>query len=218
MKAVAVIGLGKFGFYIAKSLSKLNITVIAVDSDEEKVQAISQYIDNAFVLNSTSKIALEEVGIYNLDTVIVSIGENIEASILTVMALKDLNNKNIIAKAINPTHGEILTKIGAFKVMYPEEIAGKILVKQLIENIKVEEIELCNNLKILKIIADEKMIDKSLYYLESLNSSVKIIALNNETFYNGSYDAKYKIKKNDVIALLGENIEIEKVYKDLCLL
>ena len=189
-----------------------------VCQDEEKVQAISQYIDNAFVLNSTSKIALEEVGIYNLDTVIVSIGENIEASILTVMALKDLNNKNIIAKAINPTHGEILTKIGAFKVMYPEEIAGKILVKQLIENIKVEEIELCNNLKILKIIADEKMIDKSLYYLESLNSSVKIIALNNETFYNGSYDAKYKIKKNDVIALLGENIEIEKVYKDLCLL
>ena len=218
MKAVAVIGLGKFGFYIAKSLSKLNITVIAVDSDEEKVQAISQYVDNAFVLNSTSKIALEEVGVYNLETVIVSIGENIEASILTVMALKDLNNKNIIAKAINPTHGEILTKIGAFKVMYPEEIAGKILVKQLIENIKVAEIELCNNLKILKIIADEKMIDKSLYYLESLNSSVKIIALNNETFYNGSYDAKYKIKKNDVIALLGENIEIEKVYKDLCLL
>ena len=218
MKPVAVIGLGKFGFYIAKSLSKLNITVIAVDSDEEKVQAISQYVDNAFVLNSTSKIALEEVGVYNLETVIVSIGEYIEASILTVMALKDLNNKNIIAKAINPTHGEILTKIGAFKVMYPEEIAGKILVKQLIENIKVEEIELCNNLKILKIIADEKMIDKSLYYLESLNSSVKIIALNNETFYSGSYDAKYKIKKNDVIALLGENIEIEKVYKDLCLL
>ena len=172
MKPVAVIGLGKFGFYIAKSLSKLNITVIAVDSDEEKVQAISQYVDNAFVLNSTSKIALEEVGVYNLETVIVSIGENIEASILTVMALKDLNNKNIIAKAINPTHGEILTKIGAFKVMYPEEIAGKILVKQLIENIKVEEIELCNNLKILKIIADEKMIDKSLYYLESLNSTV----------------------------------------------
>ena len=73
-------------------------------------------------------------------------------------------------------------------------------------------------MKILKIIADEKMIDKSLYYLESLNSSVKIIALNNETFYSGSYDAKYKSKKNDVIALLGENIEIEKVYKDLCLL
>ncbi len=211
MKPVAVIGLGKFGFYIAKSLSKLNITVIAVDSDEEKVQAISQYIDNAFVLNSTSKIALEEVGIYNLDTVIVSIGENIEASILTVMALKDLNNKNIIAKAINPTHGEILSKIGAFKVMYPEEIAGKILVKQLLENIKIEEFPISNNLKILKVIADEEMINESLFYIESLTANVKIIALNNET----SYDPKYKIQKNDSIVFLGENEEIEKLYKSL---
>ena len=215
MKPVAVIGLGKFGFYIAKSLSKLNITVIAVDSDEEKVQAISQYVDNAFVLNSTSKIALEEVGVYNLETVIVSIGENIEASILTVMALKDLNNKNIIAKAINPTHGEILTKIGAFKVMYPEEIAGKILVKQLIENIKVEEIELCNNLKILKIIADETMVDESLYYLESLNKAVKIIALNNETFCHEKFDLKYIIKKNDLITFFGNSKEIDILFKNL---
>ena len=138
MKPVAVIGLGKFGFYVAKSLSKLNIEVIAVDSDTEKVQQMALFTDNAFVLNSTSKVALEEVGIYNLETVIVSIGENIEASILTVMALKDLNNKNIIAKAINPTHGEILSKLGVNKVIYPEEIAGKILLKQLVENIKVE--------------------------------------------------------------------------------
>ena len=211
MKPIAVIGLGKFGFYVAKSLSKLNIEVIAVDSDEHKVQEISQFIDNAFVLNSTSKVALEEVGIYNLDTVIVSIGENIESSILTVMALKDLNNKNVIAKAINPTHGEILSKIGAFKVMYPEEIAGKILVKQVIENIKMEEIGISNNLKILKVIADEEMINESLFYIESLTVNVKIIALNNET----SYDPKYKIQKNDSIVFLGENEEIEKLYKSL---
>jgi len=84
MKPVAVIGLGKFGFYIAKSLAKLNTEIIAVDSDVEKVQQMSQYTDNAFILNSTSRVALEEVGVYNLDTVIVSIGENIEASILTL--------------------------------------------------------------------------------------------------------------------------------------
>ena len=133
MKPVAVIGLGKFGFYVAKSLSKLNIEVIAVDSDTEKVQQMALFTDNAFVLNSTSKVALEEVGIYNLETVIVSIGENIEASILTVMALKDLGNKNIIAKAITSTHGEILSKIGAFKVIYPEKMAGRMLVQKLIK-------------------------------------------------------------------------------------
>lgn len=133
MKTIAVIGLGKFGFYIAKNLSRLDTRVIAVDNDEKKVQEISEFVDDAFVIDSTNKQALEEVGIYNLETVIVSIGENIEASILTVMALKDLNNKNIIAKAITSTHGEILSKIGAFKVIYPEKIAGRMLVQKLIK-------------------------------------------------------------------------------------
>lgn len=215
MKPVAVIGLGKFGFYIAKSLSKLNITVIAVDSDEQKVQEISQYIDNAFVLNSTSKIALEEVGIYNLDTIIVSIGENIESSILTVMALKDLNNKNIIAKAINPTHGEILSKIGAFKVIYPEEIAGKILLKQLINNIKIEETEITNNLKFVKVIADELLIGESIFYIESLNKNVKIISVNNETYWDENFDLKYKIQKNDLVVFFGNSKEIDALLKSL---
>ena len=215
MIPVAVIGLGKFGFYIAKSLSKLNIPVIAVDSDEKKVQEISQYIDNAFVLNSTSKIALEEVGIYNLDTIIVSIGENIESSILTVMALKDLNNKNIIAKAINPTHGEILSKIGAFKVIYPEEIAGKILLKQLISNIKIEETEINNSLKFVKVIADELLIGESIFYIESLNKNVKIISVNNETYWDESFDLKYKIQKNDLVVFFGNSKEIDALLKSL---
>ncbi len=215
MKPVAVIGLGKFGFYIAKSLSKLNITVIAVDSDEEKVQQISQYVNNAFVLNSTSKIALEDVGIYNLETVIVSIGENIESSILTVMALKDLNNKNIIAKAINSTHGEILTKIGAFKVIYPEEIAGKILLKQLIDNIKIEETEITNTLKIVKVIADELLVGESVFFIESLNKNVKIISVNNETYWDENFDLKYKIQKNDLVVFFGNSKEIDALLKSL---
>ncbi len=216
MKSVAVIGLGKFGFYVAKSLAKLNITVIAVDSDEEKVQEISRYVDNAFILNSTSKIALEEVGIYNLDTVIVSIGENIESSILTVMALKDLNNRNIIAKAINPTHGEILSKIGAFKVMYPEEIAGKILVKQLIENIRIEEIDLCNNLKILKVFADVVFVDRSIKDIEAFNPNVKVISLKNEHSWNITVDSEYIVQKDDLLVFLGENNAVETLSKSLC--
>lgn len=216
MKSVAVIGLGKFGFYIAKSLAKLNITVIAIDSDEQKVQEISRYVDNAFILNSTSKIALEEVGIYNLDTVIVSIGENIESSILTVMALKDLNNKNIIAKAINPTHGEILSKIGAFKVIYPEEVAGKILVKQLIENIRIEEIDLCNSIKILKVFADVIFVHKSIKEIELSNPNIKIISLKNEDTWNITLDPEYIVRKDDLLVFLGENKEIEALSQSLC--
>jgi trk system potassium uptake protein TrkA len=213
MKSIAVIGLGKFGFYIAKSLSKLNIRVIAVDSDEDKVQEISQYVENAFILNSTNKIALEEVGIYNLDTVIVSIGENIEASILTVMALKDLNNKNIIAKAINPTHGEILSKIGAFKVMYPEEISGKILVKQLLDNIRIEEINICNNLKILKVLIDNSFIGKTIEQMQNINPNIKLISINDIPFGDTKFNLKYEIQKNDMLSFLIEEKDCEIIHK-----
>jgi trk system potassium uptake protein TrkA len=213
MKPVAVIGLGKFGFYIAKSLAKLNMEIIAVDSDMEKVQQISQFTDNAFALNSTSKVALEEVGVYNLETVIVSIGENIEASILTVMALKDLNNKNIIAKAINPTHGEILTKLGVNKVVYPEEIAGKILLKQLVENIKIEEVEVGSVLKVVKVTASDFLVGELISNIEEANPNVRIISVNNDTYWCENFDRKYKIQKNDLVTFLGSAKAIDSLFK-----
>jgi trk system potassium uptake protein TrkA len=71
MRTIAVVGLGKFGFYIAKNLSRQNYKVIAVDTNEQRVQEISEYLENAYILDSTNKSALEDAGIVNLDTVIV---------------------------------------------------------------------------------------------------------------------------------------------------
>ena len=213
MKTVAVIGLGKFGFYIAKSLSRLDVKVIAVDNDEKKVQEISEYVDNSYILDSTSKIALEEIGIYNLNTVIVSIGENIEASILTVMALKDLNNQNIIAKAITSTHGEILSKIGAFKVIYPEKIAGRMLVKKLIDNITIEEIDISNTIKIIKLVANENFLYKKISEIESQFKDLKIISYKTDGIWSMKIDPDYKIKKDDLLVFLGESKYIKDFYK-----
>ena len=215
MKTVAVIGLGKFGFYIAKSLSRLDVKVIAVDNDEKKVQEISEYVDNAYVIDSTSKIALEEIGIYNLSTVIVSIGENIEASILTVMALKDLNNKTVIAKAINSTHGEILTKIGAFKVIYPEKIAGRMLVQKLIDNMTVEEIDVSNTIKMLKFVATDNFIYKKISEIESEFENLKIISYKTGGIWSMQIDPLYQVKKDDLLVFLGESKYIKEFYKQI---
>ena len=215
MKTVAVIGLGKFGFYIAKSLSRLDVKVIAVDNDEKKVQEISEYVDNAYVIDSTSKVALEEIGIYNLNTVIVSIGENIEASILTVMALKDLNNKTIIAKAINSTHGEILTKIGAFKVIYPEKIAGRMLVKKLIDNMTVEEIDVSNTIKMVKFVATDNFIYKKISEIESEFENLKIISYKTSGIWSMQIDPFYQVKKDDLLVFLGESKYIKEFYKQI---
>ena len=215
MKTVAVIGLGKFGFYIAKSLSRLDVRVIAADNDEKKVQEISEYVDNAYVIDSTSKVALEEIGIYNLNTVIVSIGENIEASILTVMALKDLNNKTIIAKAINSTHGEILTKIGAFKVIYPEKIAGRMLVKKLIDNMTVEEIDVSNTIKMVKFVATDNFIYKKISEIESEFENLKIISYKTGGIWSMQIDPLYQVKKDDLLVFLGESKYIKEFYKQI---
>lgn len=212
MKTVAVIGLGKFGFYIVKSLSRLNVKVIAVDNDEKKIQEISEYIDDAFILDSTNKAALEEVGIYNLNTVIVSIGENIEASILTVMALKDLNNKYVIAKAITSTHGEILSKIGAFKVIYPEKIAGRLLVKKLIDNITVEEIDISNTLKMIKLVVNENFIYKKISEIESEYKYLRIVSYKTNESWCLDVNPSYEVKKDDMLVLLGESKYIKDFY------
>lgn len=204
MKTIAVIGLGRFGFYVAKSLSRLDIKVIAVDNDEKKVQEISEYINNAYVLDSMSKQALEDVGIYNLDTVIVSIGENIEASILTVMALKDLNNKTIIAKAINSTHGEILSKIGAYKVVYPEQIAGRILVKKLVDTITVEEIDISNSIKMVKLFANDNLINKKVSQIEEKYKNIKLASYKSLGNWFINIDSSYVVKKDDLLVFICE--------------
>ena len=215
MKTIAVIGLGRFGFYIAKSLSRLNVKVIAADNDEKRVQEISEYVDNAYIVDSINKQALEEIGVYNLETVIVSIGENIEASILTVMALKDLNNKTIIAKAINSTHGEILTKIGAFKVIYPEKIAGRMLVKKLIDNMSVEEIDVSNTIKIIKFVANESLIGRKISQIELEFSNLKIISYKANSMWSTQVDSSYQVKKDDILVFLGESENIKVFYKNL---
>ena len=215
MKTIAVIGLGRFGFYIAKSLSRLGVKVIAVDNDEKRVQEISEYVDNAYIVDSINKQALEEIGVYNLETVIVSIGENIEASILTVMALKDLNNKTVIAKAINSTHGEILTKIGAFKVIYPEKIAGRMLVQKLIDNMTVEEIDVSNTIKMLKFVATDNFIYKKISEIESEFENLKIISYKTGGIWSMQIDPLYQVKKDDLLVFLGESKYIKEFYKQI---
>ena len=215
MKTVAVIGLGKFGFYIAKSLSRLDVRVIAADNDEKKVQEISEYVDNAYVIDSTSKVALEEIGIIMFEGMISDISENIEASILTVMALKDLNNKTIIAKAINSTHGEILTKIGAFKVIYPEKIAGRMLVKKLIDNMTVEEIDVSNTIKMVKFVATDNFIYKKISEIESEFKNLKIISYKTSGIWSMQIDPFYQVKKDDLLVFLGESKYIKEFYKQI---
>jgi trk system potassium uptake protein len=215
MKQYVVIGLGKFGHHVAKGLGQQGANVIGIDTDEEHIREVSEYIDEAISLDSTDKHALEEAGVRNADVGIVSIGEDIEASILTVMALKDLGVKTIIAKAASQVHGQILAKIGASNIIYPERQVAKKLVKNLIEHTMVyETIDLSVTMKIAKMIVPKIWVGTSILsntFGEQYN--VKPIAYKHHGTWHTKFESNDILETGDIVVLLGNNDDIEALSK-----
>ena len=212
MKTYAVIGLGKFGFHIAKGLAEQGMDIIAIDNDPHKIQVISEYIEDAIILDSTDIKALQEAGVVGLDTVIISIGENIEASILTLMALKELENKTIIAKAITLTHGEILARLGAFKVIYPERESAKKLVENLVGNVVIDQVDFSSTIKIAKFSVTQSLIGKQVKDIEAMfENEIHLIACKTRDNWTFDVEKTYKIRENDMLAFIGKKAFIEKL-------
>lgn len=212
MKTYAVIGLGKFGFHIAKGLAEQGMDIIAIDNDPHKIQVMSEYIEDAIILDSTDIKALQEAGVVGLDTVIISIGENIEASILTLMALKELENKTIIAKAITLTHGEILARLGAFKVIYPERESAKKLVENLVGNVVIDQVDFSSTIKIAKFSVTPALIGKLVKDIELMfENEIHLIACKTRDNWTFDVEKTYKIRENDMLAFIGKKAFIEKL-------
>jgi trk system potassium uptake protein TrkA len=123
-KQIVIIGLGRFGVSIARTLYTIGHDVLAIDTDEKIVQSVAAEITHAIQADGTNETVLRELGIGNFDIAIVSIGSAVEASVLSTILLKKLGVPYVIARADNELHGSILEKIGADKVVYPEQEMG----------------------------------------------------------------------------------------------
>lgn len=215
-KSFAVIGLGRFGFHIAKGLSEQGMSVIAVDNDEEKIRDINEYVEQAIECNSSDLKALKEAGLGNVDVVVISIGEDIESSIMTVMSCKELGVETIIAKAITPMHGQILTKIGANRVVYPEKEVAMKLVRNLCDHMHYETIDLSNTMKIVKLTIPERFVGRTIKEIGfGEHYNVKLIAYKNQGLWQTTVEVETTTHKNDVLVILGNVQEIEKLSRTL---
>lgn len=153
----AVIGLGRFGFSVAETLVKKGCEVLAIDLEESKIQAISDLATFAVQCDATDERALKAVSTQNVDVAVVSIGENIEASILIVQTLKEMGIKSIIAKAVTNTHGKILTNLGVNEVIYPERDAAVRLAHRLVSPKVLEYLELAPGYSVEEITVPDKL-------------------------------------------------------------
>ena len=216
----AVIGLGRFGTSVALTLAEQGCEVSAVDIDETRVKAVSEKVTLAMQLDAMDPQALKGAGIEDVDVAIVSIGDNVEASILITMMLKDMGIKRILAKAINEMHGRVLTKIGVEKVIYPEKDMGYRVANSLIMPELIEYLALSPEYSIVEIPTPEFLLDKA---IKSTNLreefGVNIVAIKRKKMIGGiekdSWDVNPLpsdiIRKGDVLVVLGANKHIEKL-------
>lgn len=209
-----VIGLGKFGFHVAKGLAQQEETVIAIDNDEEKIRDISEFVQDAIMLDSTDMRALREAGIADVEVAIVSIGEHIEASILTVMALKELGIETVIAKAITQVHGQILSKLGAAKVIYPEMESAKKLVKKIVANMLYETIDLSITMKLAKMTVPSFWVGTSILSpIFEEEYDVKAIAYKHQGEWRTTFEKDDILEAGDILVVLGDSNHIEALSK-----
>lgn len=217
MKQYLVIGLGRFGRSIAKTLYEENQEVLAMDISEELVQdAINSYhVENAMVLDGTELSNLREIGAQSFDTAFVCM-RNLEASILTTLNLKELGVANIIAKAGSAEHGKVLEKIGATKIVYPEEYMGRRIAHYALDPNIVEHLRFSSDFLLAEVKAPKAFWSKTLIELNlrsQYNANVVGIRKSDKKFIpNPTADAL--IEEGDTLVLITDS-KTAKVLENL---
>ena len=215
----AVIGLGRFGSSICKELSNEGMNVLAIDIDEQKVNEFKDIASYAVIADATDEQALKDIGIKNFDHVIVAIGENIQASILTTVILSEMGVKKITVKAQNDYHEKILQKIGAHQVVHPERDMGRRLTHSFISNNILDYLELSEEHSIVEVIASRKMIGKSLVELNiRAKYGCNVVAVKRGDDIIISLDAQFTIQANDVLIVIGRDEDISKFERNLVII
>jgi trk system potassium uptake protein TrkA len=213
-KQFAVIGLGRFGSSVAKTLSGLGFEVLAIDSSEQRMQEMSSIVTHVVQADSTDEEALNALGLRNFDVVIVAIGQDIQASILTTIIVKEIGVPLVIAKAQNELHGKVLKKIGADKVIYPERDMGQRVAHHLISANIIDYIELSEDHSIVEIKASHKMIGKNLKQLDiRARYGCNVIAIKTGIHMNIAPNAEDLIKEENLLVVVGNNEDLQEFEK-----
>ncbi|MCM3129753.1 MULTISPECIES: TrkA family potassium uptake protein [unclassified Paenibacillus] len=211
-KQYAVIGMGRFGSSVAYALSEMGFDVLAIDRDEHRIQDISNVVTHAVSADCTDEEALRALGIRNFDVVVVAIGEDIQASILTTLILKDMGIQYLIVKAKSELHGKVLSKIGADKVVYPERDMGMRVAHHLASPNILDYIELSEEYSILEMKASSNIIGKNLVQLNiRARYGCNVIAIRKGTEMNISPDADYELQPEDVLIIVGHKDDLTKL-------
>ncbi len=214
MKRFAVIGLGNFGFHVAKALFEDGNEVVAIDTDRAMVQAIDPYATEALVLDATSKESLKSLGLEDMDGVIVSTGTKISISILICLYLQEAGVKKILAKALDDDHAKILRRVGATEIIPPERDSALRVSRSLSRPNILDFIPLAEDFDLVQVDPPRDFVGKTLKELNlRAKYNVHIIAIKElipENFVLVPA-ADFVIKPSDILVILGKSVDIKQI-------
>jgi trk system potassium uptake protein TrkA len=210
MKQFAVIGLGRFGTSLAMTLTRMGYDVLAVDTNEEKINSIMDKVTHAVQVDAMDEQALKALGIRNFDVVIVAIGQDIQTNILVTVMLKDLGVKNVVSKAITDLHGKVLEKVGADKVVFPERDMGVRVAQALVSKNIMDQISLSPDYSIIELLAPDVVAGKTLEEgALRVEYGVTVLAIRRGDDVIISPGARHVVNKGDVLVVVGRNEKLK---------
>lgn len=212
MKQFVVIGCGRFGGSVAKSLSKLGHDVLAVDCNEKNIQNIADHVTHAVQASGTDEQALHSLGIKNFDVAVISIGTDIQTSILATLIAKEAGIDYIVAKAQDNLHAKVLYKIGADRVVFPEREMGERVAHNLVAHNIIDYIELSKDYSIMELEVPKSWVGKSLVDLDlRVKHGINVMAIKHQEEINISPAAEDELSHDDVLVVIGHVKDLGKI-------
>ena len=214
MRSYIVVGLGRFGMEAARRLCELGCEVLAIDQNSDLVQQVSSDVTQAVVGDARDKGVLKALGAADFDCGIVAIGDSLGDSVLATMNLKELGVPYVVCKAHDETHRQVLVKLGADKVVIPEQEQANRLARNLSSPNVLDYIELSDDYGIIEVPAPKIWVGKSLKDLNvRAKLGVNIIAVKQGDAVNVSPGAEYEVLPGDVMVVLGDTDALKAVQK-----
>lgn len=213
MKSILLIGLGRFGRHIAMKLDELNHEVMAVDKNEDRVNAALPYVTNAQIGDATNQGFMESLGVNNFDLCIVAIGDNFQSSLEATSLLSELGARQVVSRAARDVHAKFLLKNGANEVIYPEkQMAQWAAIRYSADHI-LDYIELDEEHAIFEISIPEKWIGKTVGQLDIRNKhNINIMAFKYQGDLNMNIKSDTLIPADHSMLVLGDIKDIQKCF------
>ncbi|MDE2785071.1 MAG: TrkA family potassium uptake protein [Chloroflexota bacterium] len=215
-KQVCVIGLGRFGAKLASTLFQREHEVLAIDQDEQRVQEMLGRVTYAVEANATNETALRDLGVADMDVAVVALGSQIQSSIIVTMMLKSMGLPYVIARATDTQHAEILHRVGADKVIFPEEEAAERAASLDLSPNYVEFMHITDDTGVHKLRPPENMRGKSLrdagLVSESTRHHVSVMVIRRGNEYIINPAEEEMIDDGDILVVVGSHEDVERAF------